>query len=130
MSVHALLIGFGWVLAAVGVGVHAMDHDRSPFLWGILTMLTGLIGVAIYAVVMGTQLDDPNREDDVLVCPNCSARHPKEPKFCSECGEALKGEAAAPTASVLRSGAEAFCGNCHSQVEIDAEECPSCGSIF
>ena len=130
MSAHVLLIGFFWLVASVGVGVHAMDHDRSPFLWGTLTALTGLIGVAIYAVVIGTQLDDPDRGTDVVVCPGCSARHPDDPEFCSDCGEALEGEGSVQTASVLRSGSEAYCGNCHSRVELDADDCPSCGSVF
>lgn len=104
MSFHFVILPFLWVVAAVGVGVHAMDHGRSPFFWGILTILTGLIGLAAYIAVIGTQLDDPNREENVVVCPNCSSRHDDSPAYCSDCGEPLEQEDEASTDRIIRSG--------------------------
>lgn len=131
MSVEAaLLVSFLWLLASVGVGVHAMKHDRSPLLWGTLTILTGVIGLVVYIAVVGTQLDDPDRANTVVECPNCAARYADAPNFCSECGEALEQAPESETAHIVRSGANAHCGNCTASVEFDSERCPNCGSLF
>lgn len=130
MSGHFIVVAFLWVVAAIGVAMHAMDHDRSPFFWGILTILTGLIGLAVYIVVIGTQLDDSDRDENVVVCPNCSARHTESPSYCSDCGEPLDREDETSTASIVRSGSNAYCGNCNARVGFETDECPSCGSVF
>lgn len=130
MAGHFAVVAFLWVVAGVAVGVHAMDHDRSPFLWGILTLLTGLVGLAAYIVVIGTKYDDPNRDESVTVCPNCSARHTEAPSYCSECGEPLETADETRRASVLRSGSKAYCGNCHSRIELGTDVCPKCESVF
>lgn len=130
MSAHVLVAAFLWLLVAVAVGVNAIDHDRSPFFWGVLTVLTGLIGVIVYLVVIGNELDDPDRTEGVVVCPNCSTRHPDSPAYCSDCGEPLETEPKTSTASMIRSGPDAYCGNCQTRVEFGTDECPRCGSVF
>lgn len=130
MSAHVLIVALLWLLVSIAVGVNAMDHDRSPFFWGLLTILTGLIGVIIYLIVLGNELDDPDRDEPVVVCPNCSTRHTNDLAYCSDCGEPLSEEDEAGTASIIRSGPNAYCGNCNARVEFGIEECPTCGSVF
>lgn len=130
MSAHVLIAAMLWLLVAVAVSVHAMDRGRSGFFWGILTVITGIFGVVIYLVVMGNELDDPDRGENVVVCPNCSARHDDSPDYCSDCGEQLEEEDETSTARVIRSGSNAYCGSCNARVEFDADECPGCGSVF
>ena len=84
-------------------------------------------------MVVGNELDDPDRGEDgsgVVVCPSCSTRHRGSPAYCSDCGQDLAEAAERRTASVLRSGADGYCSECHAPVEIDADACPSCGSVF
>ena len=130
MSAHPFIAVFLWFSVAIAVGVHALDRDRSGFFWGVLTMIAGIFGVIAYLVVIGNELDDPDRGERVVVCPNCSARHAESPQYCSDCGEPLGGEEETSTASIVRSGSRAYCGNCNGRVEFDADECPSCGGVF
>jgi len=135
MSAHALLVFwllFG-VALTVGVGVHAHNRGRSGFIWGLLTLFTGLIGAFIYVLVVltgdGAQAADED-PDHRRVCPNCSTAHAGQPEYCSECGEALGSDDDRPTGSVLRSGSQGYCSNCKGQVELDAEACRQCGALL
>ena len=133
MSAHIFVAVILWFVVALAVGIHAFDRGRSGFFWGILTIVTGILGLIAYLVVMGNELDDPNRgegEENVVVCPNCSARHAEPSNFCSDCGESLEEAEETSTASVVRSGSNAYCGNCNARVEFGADECESCGSVF
>lgn len=135
MSSHALLVFwllFG-VALTVGVGVHAHNRGRSGFIWGLLTLFTGLIGAFIYVLVVltgdGAQVEDED-PDHRRVCPNCSATHTGQPDYCSACGEALGADDDKPTGSVLRSGSQGYCSNCKGKVELDAETCGHCGALL
>jgi RNA polymerase subunit RPABC4/transcription elongation factor Spt4 len=130
MSGHIFLVAMLWVLISVAISVHAMDRDRSPFFWGILTIFTGIVGVFVYLVVIGTELDDPERSENVVVCPDCSTRHTDAPTYCSECGTSLETTAETNTASILRSGSRAYCSHCKGRIDLDADQCPHCGSVF
>ena len=135
MSSHALLVFwllFGITLT-VGVGVHAHNRGRSGFIWGLLTLFTGIIGAFIYVLVVLTgdgahvEGEDP---DHRRVCQNCSATHTGQPEYCSGCGEALGADDDKPTGSVLRSGSQGYCSNCKGKVELDAETCGHCGALL
>jgi RNA polymerase subunit RPABC4/transcription elongation factor Spt4 len=134
VSSHALLvIGLllGIVLTIV-VGADAHSRGRSGFLWGFLTFFTGLVGAFVYALVVltGDGAEDDGDPDVVRVCRNCSAAHEGTPAYCSDCGEPLDEADDRPVASVLRSGSRGYCGNCRSQVDLDADDCPNCGAVL
>jgi predicted amidophosphoribosyltransferase len=91
-----------------------------------VTVLTGLLGVAVYAVALLAGADD---DDPVRVCPACSARHEGRPAHCPDCGEPLDDDAER-LGRVLRSGSQGYCSNCKSAVALDAESCPHCEAVF
>jgi len=121
-----------WTALAVGVGIHAMDRGRSGFLWGLLTFFTGLVGLLVYAVVVGTAADTVDDDDAERVrrCPECSASHEGSPNYCADCGEPLDEDDDVVRARVLRSGSRGYCSNCKSQVGLDADDCTNCGAVF
>ncbi|WP_372912385.1 zinc ribbon domain-containing protein [Salinigranum sp.] len=133
MSSHALL-AFGLLLGVVltvTVGVDAHNRGRSGFLWGLLTLFTGLVGAFFYALVVltgdGATDDGP---DTVRYCSACATAHMGTPAFCSDCGESLGTDEDRAVASVLRSGADGYCSNCKSKVGLDAETCSNCGAVL
>jgi RNA polymerase subunit RPABC4/transcription elongation factor Spt4 len=134
VSGHALavVVILFWTGISVAVGVHAINRDRSGFLWGGLTFVTGLIGLLVYAVVAGTAAeevddDDPERRRR---CPACSASHDDAPDYCPDCGEPLDEDDDVVVARLLRSGSRAYCSNCKERVDLDADDCPNCGAGF
>jgi RNA polymerase subunit RPABC4/transcription elongation factor Spt4 len=129
LAVVAILF---WTGLSVAVGVHAINRDRSGLLWGALTLVTGLVGLLIYAVVAGTAADevgggDPERRRR---CPACSASHDDAPDYCPDCGEPLDEGDDVVVARLLRSGSRGYCSNCKERVDLAADDCPNCGAVF
>jgi hypothetical protein len=133
MSSHALLV-LGilfWTGSAIAVGIHAFERDRFGFLWAALVLITGLVGLLIYAVVAGTAADKVDDDDaQRRHCPACGTDHEGSPNYCPECGEPLDDGDDVATARVLRSGSRGYCSNCKSRVALDAANCPDCSAVF
>jgi RNA polymerase subunit RPABC4/transcription elongation factor Spt4 len=130
MSLHIAVTALFWIAIAVAVGVHAAGRDRSPFLWGFVTVLTGLLGVLIYCLVLLNDADAPDGEEVVRVCSACEAVHEGLPDYCPDCGEPLDDDDATTVGSVLRSGSQGYCSECKSRVPLDADRCSSCGAVL
>lgn len=135
MSSHGLALVVAllvWTALSVAVGIHAMDRDRSGFLWGLLTFFTGLIGLLIYAVVAGSAADtvDDDEPERRRRCPACATSHDGTPNYCGECGEPLDETDDVVAARILRSGSRGYCSNCKSRVALDADRCSDCGAMF
>jgi len=131
MASHLYILLILWTMIAIGVGVHATNRGRNGFLWGLLTVFTGLLGVGIYAVVLASAADaDSDEPDTVRVCSSCGARQYGRPDYCSDCGEPLGEVDETITASILRSGSQGYCSNCKSKVGLDDDACSSCGAVF
>ena len=54
-----------WIIAAVAVGSAASTHGRSRFLWTMFTLLTGIIGVAVYLGIRETDKRQAQREREL-----------------------------------------------------------------
>lgn len=127
VSVHLVLLVVLWAGVSSLVGIHAMNRGRSGLLWWLVTFFTGLIGVVIYLLVVLNALDDPDRPS---ACPACSGEYTGSPDYCPHCGEAIAVEDERPVASIVRSGSRAYCGTCHTRVDVEADSCDTCGSVF
>jgi DNA-directed RNA polymerase subunit RPC12/RpoP len=134
VSSHVLVVVslLFWIVLSVAVGIHASDRGRSGFLWAIVTAFTGLIGLLIYALVLGNAADQVTDDDPEQFrrCPACSTRHDGSPNYCSNCGEPLDEDDDVVVARLLRSGSRGYCSNCKSQVDLDADDCPDCGAVL
>jgi len=140
MSSHAfvaLVVLLFWTSVAAAVGIHASSRGRSGFVWGLVTFLTGLIGVGVYLLALLVTDDPPDDRDGdsddatrVRVCPTCSTSHEGAPNYCSACGESLDEDDDVVVARILRSGSRGYCSNCKSQVGLDADACADCGAVF
>ena len=66
----------------------------------------------------GTRIDPVEHVDDnSLLCPCCSAKNSRENRFCTMCGQKLKGQE-----ETVR------CPNCGIQLPADARFCEECGT--
>ena len=66
----------------------------------------------------GTRIDPVEDVDDnSLLCPCCSAKNSRENRFCTMCGQKLKGQE-----ETVR------CPNCGIQLPADARFCEECGT--
>lgn len=128
MASHLYVLLILWTMIAVGVGVHATNRGRNGFLWGLITVFTGLIGLGIYAVVLASTAED--EPDTIRVCSSCGARREGRPDYCPDCGEPLGADDETVTASILRSGSQGYCSNCKSEVGLGDDACSSCGAVF
>ena len=70
----------GWLLLAGWVFGDAWLRREAPLPWGLLALLTGLVGVAVYLV---SRRYEPRR------CPQCGQQAQGDFLFCPHCGEPL-----------------------------------------
>jgi hypothetical protein len=68
-----------WLSVASRVFLDARGRQNNPFAWGMLALLTNLVGVAIYLIARRQWLQ----------CPNCRGEVEKKFRNCPWCGHAL-----------------------------------------
>ncbi|WP_276270880.1 zinc ribbon domain-containing protein [Haloarcula litorea] len=138
MSSHGLaLLVFAllWGMIAFAVAIDAGRRGRSGGVWGVVTFLGGIFGLAVYGIVLLTT-DDPGDDDSgtdtdgVRICPECGEHHDDAPNFCGECGAELGPEDDHVEARILKTGSRRYCGNCKSRIGRDADACPECPAVF
>jgi len=140
VSSHALLlvVTLCWITVAAAVGIHASGRGRSGFVWGLVTFLLGIFGVVVYLLALLLTDDPPSDADGdgdagpdrFRRCPACATRHDGTPNFCAECGEPPDEGDDVVDARLLRSGSRGYCGNCKTQVDLDADGCPDRSAVF
>jgi len=67
------------VVAAVGTAMHASDHGRSPALWFLIVLFTGVVGILVYVV-----MDDGRQRQ--FQCPHCGYWNGGGARYCGGCG--------------------------------------------
>jgi hypothetical protein len=102
-SVWVLSITGYWISIAWWVYLDATWRRMDAVPWGILTLLTNVIGLATYLVI---------RYPDPRSCPMCGAELSTGLKRCPYCGTET----------------EPVCPQCQSQVQPDWIYCPSCSA--
>lgn len=78
-AVAALGLLLYWLSVAWSVFLDARRRGNNPFAWGMLALLTNLVGVAIYLIARRQWLQ----------CPNCGGGVEKKFRNCPWCGHAL-----------------------------------------
>jgi hypothetical protein len=105
---------------AVWVGVDANKRGSNGILWGLLVFFTGIVGLIVYLLVVGSGMQHRNgagifpgqtvQPDQPAArrCPKCQGEISEEFKACPFCGTALQ------------------CGHCGKPTRGDWKVCPYC----
>ncbi len=101
-AVLMLILGFYWILIALWVYKDANRRKLSPALWGMLILLTNLVGVIVYTIY----------KQNNLTCYKCGALQSKHNIYCSCCGIPLNES----------------CGKCGMMVSKNDHYCSACGT--
>lgn len=99
------ILGLIFVIYWIGIALWVYrDADRkksNPALWGLLTLLTNLVGLIIYTMYKQTN----------KICYKCGAVQNKDNIFCSSCGTQINEK----------------CKECNSIISKNQSYCSSCG---
>ncbi|MHB9144653.1 MAG: zinc ribbon domain-containing protein [Symbiobacteriia bacterium] len=101
---HAVaMLGFilYWLSIAWWVFTDARRRSGRAFAWGLLTLLTNLVGLSVYLIV----------RQERRSCPTCNAAIENQYAHCPNCGEPLK----------------RFCVGCKEELRPGWGYCPKCG---
>jgi hypothetical protein len=101
-AVAALGLLLYWLSVAWWVYLDARRRENNPFAWGMLALLTNLVGVAIYLIARRQWLQ----------CPNCGGGVEKKFRNCPWCGHALV----------------TVCAKCSQPLQRGWTHCASCGT--
>lgn len=100
-QVLRLLILSFWVLLAVWVYEDSKKRGLQQIFWGLITLLTGIIGLIIYLFT----------RHRLHFCGECKVKVDKQASFCQECGSILKTK----------------CSDCGSMMNLEWNHCTNCG---
>lgn len=90
-----------WVLVAVWVFLDSRERRLHYVFWGLLSIITGFIGLVIYLVFKNL----------LHFCHSCKSNVSKDSNFCPACGSGLK----------LK------CSSCGQTMKMGNDYCPNCG---
>lgn len=97
-----LIFAVYWIGLALWVYKDASKKQANAALWGLLVLLTNLVGLIIY-----TMVKQSNR-----LCPECGAMQGRENIYCIKCGNKVNN----------------LCGKCNNIVNRSDVYCSICGS--
>jgi len=75
------LVGFGWILAAIGAGAYAARLNRTG-LWGCSALVIAPLPVFLLLFWLGAREDE---DDDWLSCPFCADAVKPGGRRCPHC---------------------------------------------
>lgn len=99
--IAGLLFMIYWIGLALWVYRDADRKNNNPALWGLMVLITNIIGLIIY-----TMYKQNNR-----ICDNCGSIQDKDNVFCTNCGTQIN----------------KVCSNCHSIIGKKDHYCSKCG---
>lgn len=79
LSIIILFFMLYWIIVALMIYQNALKLKTNAFFWGIITLLTNIIGVIIYLIYI------KNR----TLCKNCHTNISIKDQYCKGCGEKL-----------------------------------------
>ncbi len=101
LQVYRISFILFWLLLPLWVYRDARRRPTNAAAWGILTLVTSVIGWLVYLIA----------RPSLGVCPNCGQEQSSSLKFCTGCGTLLK----------------TCCSECGSELDKEWEYCGSCG---
>ena len=101
----SMLSGLYWIIVALWVYQNAEKSKMNAALWGIITLITNLAGVLVYAIFKQSN----------VTCDGCGALQSKAHMFCTKCGKKL-GESCSECGALIRKNDE-YCSKCGKKVE-------------
>ena len=118
MSLYLFLLcyviwGIGWGLLCLAI---AREKNKNPGLWLLLGILFSIITFFILIYISGNG-------ENASVCPACNNEVGWKDRFCSNCGELLKG-------TQVENFIDKYCSNCGKKIKAEQKFCPSCGRLL
>lgn len=98
----ALIVMIYWIGLALWVYRDANRKNINPALWGILVLLTNLVGLIVFTIY----------KQNSILCQECGALQNSENAFCTNCGAKIN----------------KVCSSCHSVVGKKDYFCSKCGN--
>ena len=108
-----LIWGGGWGSLCLVV---AKEKNKNPRLWLLLGVLFSIITFFILIYILG------NGENS-SICPACNHEVGWKDRFCSNCGELLKG-------TKVENFKNNYCSNCGRKIKIEQKFCSNCGKLL
>ena len=105
--------GIGWGLLCLVV---AREKNKNPGLWLLLGFLLSIVSFFIL-------MNIPSSEENTSGCPICNHKVGWKDRYCSNCGELLKG-------AQIENFKNNYCTNCGKKIKIEYKFCPNCGRLL
>ena len=111
-----LIWGIAWGLLCLLV---AKENNKNPQLWFTLGVLFNVI---TFIMLMNLPVDNDFQENK-SICSFCKHKVGRKDRYCSECGELLKG---LQTENFTNN----FCIHCGKGIKKEYKFCPNCGRLL
>lgn len=111
-----IIWGIGWGLLCLSI---AKDKEKNPKLWLVLGILFNVI---TFIILMNLPRGNEIMEK-TYSCPFCKHNIRRRDKYCSECGEVLKGVK-------TENFSNKFCSHCGKGIKKEYKFCTNCGRLL
>ena len=101
MLIYRICFILSWLLLALWVYLDARRRHSNAAAWGILTLLTSVIGWVVYLLARPI----------VITCPACGEEQGQDGKYCTNCGAIIK----------------TCCPQCSCEIKPTWHYCKTCG---
>lgn len=121
-----VVIAISWLMAASFTASHASANNKSGIFWGVFVLLTGIIGLVIYAISLaGT--NNPVSSESSKSCPECGVNNMPTANFCHNCSKELADNGHPHIEDSRESEGKYFCTFCDGRLETEDKNCSNCG---
>lgn len=101
LSILLLLFMIYWIIVTLMIYQNAMKLKLNAYLWGLITLLTNVLGVLIYLFYIRNR----------ITCNKCHTSNTKDSIYCISCGNKIN----------------ISCKKCHTVISKKDKYCKSCG---
>lgn len=101
LAILVLFFMLYWIITSLIVYQNARFIKLNPYLWGLVTLGTNIIGVGIYLIYINNR----------VICQKCHTSNSKNNIYCTYCGNKINN----------------CCQKCHTIISKNDKYCKSCG---